>query len=225
MNICLNYFGLPRKLEVAQNTFNKYIYTNDNNINYYILYTTWENENVDEFKKIFPNAYINLIDKPDLKKYDYIINNYTLDITNQYKSIEHYLLGLYITKMSYTTIINFENNNNINFNFIISLRTDLYLNNHLSNFYSYINKNLNNNVYVANSPKFSIYSQPSLPNAFFISDKDTAKKILEQLDILVNCNIKDTNFFHPESSFYNSIDFSKINIIELNLFAFPQPNI
>ena len=179
----------------------------------------------DEFKKIFPNSYINFIEKPDLKNYEYIINNYTLDITNSYKTIEHYVLGLYIKKMSYTTIINFENNNNINFDFIITLRTDMHLNNHLSNFYDTINKNLNNTVYVANSPKFSIYEQESLPVVMFISDKDTSKKILEQLDILINCNIKNTNFFHPESSFYNAIAFSKININELNLFAFPQPNI
>jgi hypothetical protein len=125
--------------------------------------------------------------------------------------------------MSYTTIINFEKNNNINFDFIITLRPDIYLNNHLSNFYSIINKNLNNTVYVANSPKFSIYNQPSLPDVIFISDKDTSKKILEQLDILLNCNIKDTYFFHPESSFYNAITFLKININELNLGAFPQP--
>ena len=85
--------------------------------------------------------------------------------------------------MSYTTIINFENNNNINFDFIITLRTDMYLNNHLSNFYDTINKNLNNTVYVANSPKFSIYNQPSLPCVMFISDKETSKKILEELDI------------------------------------------
>ena len=222
MKICLNYYGLPRKLEVAKNTFNEYISTPNNNINYYILYTTWENENVDEFKEIFQNSYINFIEKPDLKKYDYIINNYTLDHTNNYKSIEHHVLGLYIKKMSYNTIINFENNNNINFDFIITLRTDVYLNNHLSNFYSIINKNLNNTVYVANSPKFSIYNQPSLPIVIFISDKETSKKILEELDILVNCNIKDTNFFHPESSFYNALSFLKINIIELNLFAFPQ---
>lgn len=222
MNICLNYFGLPRNLENTKHIFNECIHTVDNNINYYILYTTWENENIDGFKEIFPNSHINFIEKPDLQKYDYLINNYTLDPVNSYKSIEHYVLGLYVKKMSYTTIDNFENNNNIKFDFIITLRTDTYLNKHLSNFYGIINTNLNNTVYVANEPDFSVYNQPSLPIVIFISDKETSKKILEELDIEVNCNIKDTNFFHPESSFYNAIVFSKINIIKLNLWAFTR---
>ena len=227
MNICLNYYGLPRNSEITKFTFNKHIHTNDNNINYYVLYTTWENENVDEFKKIFPNSYINFIEKPDIQKYNYIINNYNLDPGNPHKTIDHYVLGMYIKKMSYTTITNFEKNNNINFDFIITIRPDIYLNNHLSNFYDFINtnlknKDLNNTVYVANTPKFDVYGQPALPDVMFISDKDTSKKILEQLDILVNCTLKDTNIFHPESSFYNAITFLKINIHELNLFAFPS---
>ena len=57
----------------------------------------------------------------------------------------------------------------------------------------------------------------------FISNRDTSKKILEQLDILDNCNIANTNFFHPETSFYNAIVFLKIIINELNFGAFPQP--
>jgi len=220
MHICLNYFGQPRNIENTIIEFNQYIHSNDNNINYSILYTTWDTENVDEFKKHFKNSYINLIEKPDLSKYDYLINNYTLDYSNSYKNIEHYVLGLYIKKMSYTTIINFEKSQNINFDFIITLRTDTCLNNHLSNFYSDVIKNLNNTVYVANHPKFSIHNQPSLPNTFFIADKRTTKKILEELDISQYCNIKNTNFFHPESSFYNVMVYSNIDINELDLYAF-----
>jgi hypothetical protein len=116
----------------------------------------------------------------------------------------------------------YEEKNNINFDFIVSLRTDTYLDNHLCNFYDIIHTNLDNVVYVANNPTFAIHNQPALPDVMFISNKNTSKKILEQLDILDKCVVNNTNFFHPESSFYNALTFLKINIYNLNLSAFPQ---
>ena len=223
LNICLNYYGQPRDTEITKNTFNTFI--NTNNINYYIVYTTWKDEKIDEFQQLFPNSYINLVDKPDMQNYDNLINNYRLDnssILNR-KSLEHYIMGLYIRKMSYTSIIAFEEKNNINFDFIVSLRPDIYLDNHLCNFYDIIRTNLDNVVYVANNPTFAIYyNQPALPEGMFISNKINSKKILEQLDILDKCVVNNTNFFHPESSFYNAITFLQINIYNLNLSAFPQ---
>ena len=222
INICLNYYGQPRDTEITKNTFNTFINTS-NNINYHIVYTTWKDENIDAFQQLFPNSYINLVDKPDMQNYDNLINNYRIDDSNNWrKSMEHYIIGMYIKKMSYTTINDFEEKNNINFDFIVSLRTDTYLDNHLCNFYDIIGRNLDNVVYVANNPTFAVHNQPALPDVMFISNKNTSKKILEQLDVLDKCAVNNTNFFHPESSFYNAITFLKINIYKLSLSAFPQ---
>lgn len=221
--ICLNYFGQCRNIDITEKIYNEFIKTNDPNIEYTILYTTWKDEDTTAFANLFPNAYIKKYDYPDLNDYKNIINNYSMDPTNiaNEKTLTHYLLGLYIKKMSYNTMKEFGHNN---FDCVVSLRTYIYIyDSHLSSIYNIIQKDT---VYVANSPKFDIYSQygqPALPDVIFISDENTMKYLLHQIDIIENCSVKNTNAFHPESSFYNSIAFYNFKIVCCNFRAFPQP--
>jgi len=222
-NICINYFGQCRDIKTTEQIYNEFIKTNDPNIEYTILYTTWKDEDTTEFANLFPNAYIKKYDYPDLNDYKNIINNYSMDPTNvaNKKTLIYYLLGLYIKKMSYYTI---EDVSHMKFDCIVSLRTYIYIYDlHLSTIYNNIEKET---VYVANSPKYDIYlriGQPALPDVIFISDKNTMKYILHQIDIIGNCNVKNTNAFHPESSFYNSLAFFNLKIMCCNFRAFSQP--
>jgi hypothetical protein len=224
MKICLNYYGQNRDINITKYTFENFIKSDNVDIEYYILYTTWDTENTNEFKELFQNSFIEQIEYPNLNNYKFIIDNYKMDPTNPNKTIEHYLLGLYIKKMSYKTIEKFEECNNINFDFIISLRTSIYLyDNHLSVFYNDINQNLINKIYVAKDPCFDVHpNQPALPDIISIANKNITKKQLEQIDVLDNCLVIGTNFFHPESSFFNILKHHKIDIISLNFRAFPQ---
>ena len=218
--VCINYFGQCRDISVTERMYNNFLKTNDQSIKYTILYTTWKDEDTTAFERLFPTAYIKKYDYPDLNNYKNIIDNSSMDPTNPLKSIKHYLLGLYIKKMSYYTI---EEYSHINFDCIVSLRTYIYIyDSHLSSVYNIIEKQT---AYVANGPKFDIYlnnGQPALPDVLFISDKDTMKYILHQIDIIEHCKVKNSNFFHPESSFYSSLAFFKLKIVCCNFRAFPQ---
>jgi hypothetical protein len=224
MNICLNYYGQIRNNSITTETYEKYI--NDKNNNIYVLYTTWDTEDITLFKDYFKDSYIRKTNIPNLYNYHEVISKYKIDPTNHNKSIEHYLLGLYIKKESYNTINNFEEEQNIKFDIIISMRTSVYINNRISNYYNTILDNINNEhntVFVANRPCFKVYNDDALPDVFYITkNKLVMKKVLSQIDILDNCLVTNTNFFHPETSFYKSLCHFNLNIIKLNLYAFPQ---
>ena len=226
MNICLNYYGQVRNNSITTETYKKYIDDKKNNI--YVLYTTWDTENVTQFKDYFTNSYIRQINVPNLyDEYSDIINKCKMDPTNPHKSITHYLFGLYIKKESYNTINTFEEEKNIKFDVIISMRTSVYINNNISNYYNAILNNVNDEhctVFVANEPCFDVYNQGALPDVFYITrNKSVMKNVLSEIDILDHCLITNTNFFHPEASFYKSLAHFKLNIVKLKLFAFPQP--
>ena len=229
INVCLNYYGQPRNIDITRDTYYKFIHIDDNkhklpfNVKYHIIYTTWKSEDVSKFKQLFPCSYIEQIEEPNMENYNFLIENYKVDITNPYKNINHYIKGFHIKKSSFKTIEKYENDNNINFDFIITIRPDIYLNNYLPKFYELINKKLDNTVYTAVEPKFAVYNSPALPDVICISNKKTMEKILNQLSILEHCTVNGSNFFHPETSFYNALRYYNLNIINLNFKAFPQP--
>jgi hypothetical protein len=225
MNICINYYGQIRNNNITTEIYKNYI--DDKNNNIYVLYTTWVDEDVSLFKDYFKDSYIRQVDIPNLDDYSDIINKYKMDPTNPNKSITHYLMGLFIKKESYNTIDNFEEEKNIKFDIIISLRTSIYINNKISEYYDIILNNdysKNNTVFVANEPCFDVYKDPSLPDVFYITkSKSVMKNVLSQIDILENCLINNTNYFHPETSFSKSLLYFNLNIVKLNLFSFPEP--
>jgi len=229
INVCLNYYGQPRNSNITSDIYYKFINIDDNkhklpfNVNYHIIYTTWKYEDVSSFKKIFPNAYIEQIEEPNMENYKFLIENFKMDVTNHHKNISHYVKGFYIKQSSLKTIEKYENNNNINFDFIITIRPDIYINDYLPKFYEVISNKLDNTVYTAIDPIFAIYNSPALPDVICISNKKTMEKILNQLSILKHCTVNGSNFFHPETSFYNALNYYNLNIIKLNFKAFPQP--
>lgn len=219
--ICLNYYGQVRDTNITRNTYNKFI-QGDNE--YHIIFTTWNNENTTDFETLFPSSYIKKFEIPNIDDYSGYVKNIVVDHTNPHKSIQHVIYGLYIKKMSYNTIEEYENIHNIKFDFIISLRTDVYLNKNLNVFYDYIDQNLNDNVvFVASEPKFDVYCQSALPDVLCISNKFVMKKMLNQLDSLDKCLLLNSNQFHPETSFCKYINFMNLKWCELHLKAFPQP--
>lgn len=222
MHICLNYYGQPRNIELMKNTFEHHIKNSD--ITYHLLYTTWDTEPVDEIVKHFQNVFILQYPHPDNNIFTDLINRFSMDPGNWHKTVLHYLLGLYIKSMSIKTIEEYEKNTNIKFDFIVSLRSDIYINRNFSIFYDLIAQNMNDKmVYVACDPKFDVYSQPALPDVMFMANKYVTYKMLDQLAIVEHCAVKNKNWFHPESSFFNAIEYLGFVINELPFKAFPQP--
>lgn len=229
VNVCLNYYGQLRDINRLKEMYYKYIHIiendlNNQNVKYHVIYTTWNTEDVSGFKEFFPNSYIEQIDQPNMENYNYLIDKYKIDVTNSHKSMDHYVKGMYVKQMTCTTIKNLENINNINFDFIVTLRTDIYINKYLPSYYDIIINDLEDDtVYVPNEPKFAIYQTPALPDVITISNKKVTEKVLNQLSILEHCTVNGSNFFHPETSFYNCLKYFDLNIVELDFKAFPQP--
>jgi len=228
MNICLNYFGQPRNPETTERVFNNYIKT-PYDVTYHILYTTWDIENIDSFKTIFPNAFIKQYSYPDNNIFNTILTNYALDFySRECRTLLNYLLMLYIKSMSAKTISEYEELNNIQFDFIINLRPDLRLSHNLYTFYDQILKTINDTtIYIASEPRFNCYleqyGQDAYPHAIFIANSYVSKKVLNELSIIEYCPVKTTNWLHPESSSFNAIHYLSLNFVILPFCAFPYP--
>jgi len=232
MQICLNYYGQLRNITLTQSIFNKFIDTS--NVTYHILYSTWNNENIEPFKKVFHNSYINQYDYPDFSNYKNITESYAVDPTNSgnyineyphVRTMNHCILGYYIKSMTDHTITKYESLHNINFDIIVTLRTDIYLNINISEFYNYIKENINDNVvFVAYDPEFAVFpNQPAVADSIFIANRLVTTKILKQIDLLQYCAVKNTNYIHPESALYNLFEYLGLNIIKLQFKGFSEP--
>ena len=223
MNIAINYYGQLRDITRMIEMYNNFI--KDDNINYHILWTTWTLENKEPFKIFFPNSYINSVEELGFNEYNTIINNFCMDKTNPNKTFEHYAKGLYIKNKSIETINNYEIENDISFDFIITIRTDIFIyDNHLSIFYKEIKKILTDDViFIANEPKYNIYNQGGEPDCIFISNKVATKKMLNQINNLSNCTLNESNILHPETAFGKNIISNNLIKYNLNLRVFPMP--
>lgn len=224
LKIGVSFWGQPR---IIPHAYENYINTiKDDTNEFYIMYSTWNSESTQEFIKYFPNVYIRQYDVPDIDKiYELknVLDNYRIDPTNSHngKNLKHYLMGLYIKKASKETIESFEKDNNIKFDIIISLRTDTNIFN--GNLKLYYNRIITSDaIFVANEPRFDIYSNGSAPDVIMIAKSDNLKKALCHLDVIKKTNVCDTNFFHPETSFLKSLKALDFEVINLNFNAFPK---
>jgi hypothetical protein len=201
MHICINIFGQIRFIEYLKKTIEESLL--DNNHTYHILFTTWNNTDITKIKELLPNIHIKQYDYPDINNYKYLTDNYRLDITQpSHKTIQYYILGHYIKSKSFDTIIEYEKNNNVKFDIIITMRTytNLY-NNKLQHYYDTFNEN---NIYTASDPCFTIYNSPSYPDVFEMAKRKEGLDILQPFDVLHLCTAFD-NIFHPETSSYKII--------------------
>jgi hypothetical protein len=209
MNICINYYGQIRDIEDCKYMFDNYIFETRNK--YHILFTTWEDENIKPFIEKFSESFISTNKQVDESAFDKgLLTKYTIDRTQRKdKTLFHYLKGLYIRNKTIDTILMYEKNKNIKFDLIITLRIDTTISNALSDFYKNV---MDKNICVANEPRFNIYDTGSYPDCLCFSNRDNMLNILDCLKDIEKCCVKDTNFFHPETTSYNIIINKKLDI-------------
>ena len=216
MHICINIFGQIRFIEHLLNTINISLIDNINT--FHILYSTWTTTDIEGMKNLFPDCYIQQYDLPDINMYKHFIDTYKLDISQyKHKTISHYILGYHIKKMSIDTILKYENEKNIKFDIILTMRTYTNLFNiPLQEYYKEINDNI---IYTANEPSFDIYKLGAYPDSFTMAKRDSTLQILNVFDVLDKSTIDDTTF-HPESASYKIIINKGLKIIKLPFKAF-----
>ena len=221
LKVCLNFWGQPKNIQNLQYIYEKFLH--DPQYDFFVLYTTWKSENITSFKNIFPSSYINLIDLPSDNDLNYIdiVNNYDLDSSNKGNGriINNYFLGMYSKDYTRNTINCFENNNNIKFDIIVTLRPDIRLFTNISYYYTEI-YNTCNTIFVASEPRYDIYREGAYPDALCISKRNEMFLLLEFINELKSNTLNNTNVFHPETTSYKIIINKQLLIKYLNFNAF-----
>lgn len=214
MNICVNYWGQPRLMNIIEGVYKTQI--DDNINNFHICYSTWKTEDITKFKEIFPNSYVKQYDFPDLENYKEIIKKY--EYHHYSNDIARYIFGLFIRDKSINTINEYMNMKNIEFDFIITIRPDSNIYDGILNkYYSIIKENVNL-LHTATHPRYDVYNEGAVPDALLISNYNNMKKILKFPNfetIAVNGNI-----VHPETATGKNIIHNKISVNYLNLSSF-----
>ncbi len=218
MHICINFYGQPRNPENVRAMLDTSLI--DSNHTYHILYSTWENENIELMQKLNPELNIFRYAMPDDTVFDKF-NNFKLDSTQVAdKTLKRHLLGLYIKEQTAKTILQYEKNKSIKFDIIVTLRADAKIQkNVLYNFYSSVDL-LSNIMYVAEEPCFNIYKTGSYPDVLMFSNRETMLKALDIISIYEYCVVKNTNYFHPETSAFNILIYKNIVMFSVKLYAF-----
>ena len=145
MNICLNYYGQPRGCKKLKENYLNNIKDDINT--FHCVYTTWNTEDISEFKNIFPDSFINQIEKPNISYFSYFKDNYTMDHTwvSNNVPMDNFLYFLYIKTNSIKTIEKYEEINNIKFDIVITLRPDHYFTGtNINYYYNVFEKSLTN---------------------------------------------------------------------------------
>jgi hypothetical protein len=214
MNICINYYGQPRKLVDCLRVFNDTI--SDSRYNIKICYTTWIDEDISEFKDLFPTAFIRQVNRPPSID---SITKFSMDRSNPNKSVIHYGLGLYIKQQSKQTIIDYEQQLNIKFDIVVQARTDAYVwKDTLIKYYDNVVKDV---IYVGSEPRFDIYNTGAVPDVLYFGTRDTILSTLDHLDVVSNTVVKDSGYFHPETSLYNLFVYLGFKVYYCSFNAFP----
>ena len=220
MNICINFYGQQRDLQNCIEMLKNNILNKENN--FYILYTGWEDEE-QIIENLLEPCFIRRISFDKILFNDYLkkYSNIEVDPLNPYKTLEHVIRGLYIKQQSINTINEFVEKNNINFDIIITLRTDTKLSHSLFIDYYYIKQLGFQNIYVSRESNFdyNVYNIGATSDFIFISNYENSLKILNQLDNLEDCLIDNTNYFHPETSFCKFLRHNKFNIVRFSVVS------
>jgi hypothetical protein len=215
LNICINYWGQPRKIQQCIDNFKKTLACSDHLI--YVCYTTWETEDVSEFRTVFPEAFIRQVPCPEhLPQMD----NKRVDSTNSHKSSYYYGLSLYAKQQSKQTILEYEQQLNLTFDCIVTARTDaLVYHGQAFNYYHLLYEGA---VFVGDAPNFDVYRTGAVPDVLYLSSRNTMLSTLDHLDVAEHCVVANTNFFHPETSLCNLFKHLNLKIERCVFHTFPR---
>jgi hypothetical protein len=216
MNICINLYGKQKFLSNIVEMINTHLCDDKNN--YYILFTGYSSEE-EEIEKLIKNIYVKRyeIDQDVLDLYVKKHEDINICKTNHDRVINTIVDDLFIKCKSAETLDAFMLETGINFDLIITTKTDILLdvpifsksNNELIKLYGL------DTVFIANGPDHDIYKVGAFSDIIFIANVENTKKILEAVNYIDECSIlvEDEKIFHPETAFHKLL----IKVYELNV--------
>jgi hypothetical protein len=223
MKIAINYYGLPRTPQNARQIFDQYI--NDSAHEFHLMYTTWNVENTASVEQQFPGIFIRKEAVPSPQVLGNLLTNYALDESNilLQKSLRHFLLGIYIKDKSRLTVEAYETKMNITFDLVITIRLDTTIRDaHLGEFYNKLQLH-EPIVYSAKDGHYDLYNEGTFPDCLLIGGRDFHLKLLQLLDALPNCTLRDGRTFHPETTSYKTVNYYGGRVEYLPFYSFVVP--
>lgn len=219
MNICLCFIGLQRTFEKTYKNIIESLIHNDGS-KFYILYVTWESENTDLFKNVFPFATIAKF--PDItmeyKEFQSWKKNLQMHISwrRTYEpdmALFRYFQQIYLWKQTAIILKQLSNT----FDIIARLRTDVRYSSPIYPIYHRILATDATSIYFSKYQEQYILNEGECcPDQFFIGKPDAMIKILEIMDYVDLYKINyierkrkwftndtlETNILQPESTLY-----------------------
>jgi len=214
MNICIGFHGQVRNFKQNGNNLKSQIIDDNDKNNYIVLFSTWENEPIQDFLDIFPIAYVKQYAIEDNTKM-FWDSNISMDITNSYKKLIDFWRYQKSLENLYLLIEEYEQKNNIKFDLILRIRPDIKLNMNLCEYYFYPQKG---HIYVPSQPNYDIFGIGAYPDLLALGGNEEMKDILNGIYVVKFCTIiiNGDKIIHPETLAYSIVKYYNYECFCLN---------
>jgi hypothetical protein len=221
--VCINYIGQPRTFYKYYKNHFKNLPLNYKDFDIHFLFSTWQGENTDIY-----------IEKTQHLTKNIFIKKYTSPLKEEFNwdpkfkhhhsnphlgpGVFNYFCQLKIWNHSNQTILEYENKNNIIFDYIIQLRPDTFFgyNESCENETAIkdisIYDNLEDNtIYTPTECRFDVYGYGSVPDQVRWGKRDCILKLNNAIEIAEK--LQPVPFeVHPESSLFQIIKYYNFNL-------------
>jgi hypothetical protein len=115
-----------------------------------------------------------------------------------------------------TMLEEYEKNNSIEFDTILRLRPDTFIDRSIISYYDNVEPN---KIYVPSEYRFNIYGKGAYADIMAFGKSNEIKTILNGIDVIEQCT-HEPHVFHPETSMYGVIKYFNYEVVYVELNAY-----
>ena len=212
MKIGLYFTGLERSIKkTVDNLYESII---DTNHIYDIVFVTWENESIKDFKDCFPESKIVYLEKIDISNKEFQDWKKDLQIQEswlgKYKTNENSLFNYYRQIYLWKETSRYLETKT--YDLVVRCRTDIIINGNLPK--SQFNNISPNTVYFPNEPRHGAFGNwyEGCPDYVMFGKQDVIMKSLSIVDYIDKYKYGQNNIVQPESTMYLFLKGENISI-------------
>ena len=212
MKIGLYFTGLERSIKkTVDNLYESIV---DTNHIYDIVFVTWENESIKDFKDCFPESKIVYLENIDISNKEFQDWKKDLQIheswLGKYKTNENSLFNYYRQIYLWKETSRYLETKT--YDLVVRCRTDIIINGNLPKFQ--FNNISPNTVYFPNGPRHGAFGNwyEGCPDYIMFGKQDVIMKSLSIVDYIDKYKYGQTNIIQPESTMYLFLKGENISI-------------
>jgi hypothetical protein len=202
MHICINLVGHPKYCVILNQQLKHFVMNNTDT--FHCLYTTWTHVDEEHIVEQIPNVHVKKYIQPTMEneEFKWFSETYEMDYTNVHKTGFNYFYTIFIRKISILHILEYENQNGITFDVIITIRPDTKFYPGSLPIHSYYHLLKEKQVYVNKQITFDVFNEGSISDILFMAKRNTMMLFLNPLPFIESCVISNTKVIHPETFMY-----------------------